>query len=600
LGRISTRSFFLFIFILQVAPIFQGFDLSDEGFLSIFYRRIFSDPESVSYNFMFWLTGIIGGTWARLFSPMGLLAIRLAGAAVNVLTTILTYRLLKKYLNPEYLKIGLLLVVLSLNNDIKVINYNTLSSLFYVLAVYLVFSGLQKNEIIKILAGGFVVGLNVFVRAPNILELGIVMGIFYYRYLNPGENGKVLRQTAAFISGFAMAVCVVIMAMYLIGHLQIFKDSIKLLFAMGKNEPLPAATQTGYGLSRLVFIFWSNNVQSLKYALFMSAAILGSLYLFNAIRTHVKYGYYLVNTILAVYITLILYLIFAHLITHFTILFFITGLILLGSASLILSSVDGNIKMLLFFGLFFLITFPLGSSDGIYTAGRYCLWLALPIVTDYLLRIQFVNNLLMVNRDNRQFLKKIDFPADQLTYTKKLVIGLLVIAGLYHLFYYPFFDRRSRFQMHYALDAKNLTGIYTTKGRADAFNELLQESAKYIKPDDRVLAYDHIAMYYYATNTTPYLSNSLPSVYSAGLFQADLQASLERNKMLPPVIMQKIGTIGNDSKWPEEIQPGNYEENVLNLERNHILDTFLVKNNYRKIWENVAFKILIPEEVTVK
>jgi hypothetical protein len=261
---------------------------------------------------------------------------------------------------------------------------------------------------------------------------------------------------------------------------------------------------------------------------------------------------------------------------------------------MIVSNVDNRIKMLLFFGLFFLVTFPLGSSDGIYTAGRYCLWIALPVITDYLLSIQLVNNLFTVTRNNQEFRKKIAFTENQLIITKKTVICLLIIAGLYQLFYYPFFDRRSRIQMHYSLEGKNLSGIYTTKGRAETFNELMRESSKYIKSDDRVLAYDHIAMYYYATNTIPYLSNSLPSVYSAGLFRADLKASSEKNKTLPAVIIQKIGTTGNDSKWPEEIQPGNYYENELNLERNQILDTFLTANHYKKVWENVAFKIMIP------
>ena len=60
----------------------------------------------------------------------------------------------------------------------------------------------------------------------------------------------------------------------------------------------------------------------------------------------------------------------------------------------------------------------------------------------------------------------------------------------------------------------------------------------------------------------------------------------------PPVVSG--ATTGNDSKWPEIIEPGNYNENALNLERNHILDNFLIKNNYREVWENIAFKILIP------
>src|ERR1700676_1023208 len=164
LSKMNTRLFFILVFVLEVLLIFQGLDLSDEGFLSTFYSHIFSNPPCVSYNFMFWLTGIIGGVWTKIFSPLGLWGIRLGGAVINTLTVILTYRLLKKYLNPAYLKLGLILVVLSLNNDIKVLNYNTLSSLFYVIIVYFLFNGLQKGQPGKILLGGFFVGLNTFIR----------------------------------------------------------------------------------------------------------------------------------------------------------------------------------------------------------------------------------------------------------------------------------------------------------------------------------------------------------------------------------------------------------------------------------------------------
>jgi hypothetical protein len=596
LNRISTRSFFIFVFILQMILIFQGFDLSDEGFLSIFYRRIFSNPESVSYNFMFWLTGIIGGLWVKLFSPLGLLGIRLGGAIVNTLTVILTYNLLKKYLNPEYLKIGLILVVLCLNNDIKVLNYNTLSSLFYIFIIYFLFTGLQNNQTLKIFMSGFFIGLNVFIRAPNILELGLVLGFVYHYYLFPESGNHLVKQITGFFSGFLVALATVLSLMWLMGHLQIFIDSVKLLLTMSKSEPIKDVTRNGYGISRLLFIFWSNNVQSLKYALFTSAFVLISIYFLQQIRIKIKHGNRIALVILSGIIGFVLFLTVNHWISHFVVLFFLTGLILLTSVPMFTSPLNNRLKILLFFGLFFMITFPLGSSDGVFTAGRYCLWIALPVTADYLLKIQSLQNRLVVHRDKLEYEKKVWFTENQLTVTKKILFYLLFFAGLYQLYYYPFFDRRNRNAMHYSLHSENLRGIYTTKGRALAFNELLNESRKYVKPNDLVLAYDHIAMYYFATNSTPFLSNSLPSVYSAGMFRADLKASYERNRMLPAVIIQKIGTTGEASKWPEEILPGNYAENAANLDRNHILDTFLIKNNYKQAWENVAFKILLPDK----
>jgi hypothetical protein len=594
-GKINTRLFFILIFILQVLLIFQGFDLSDEGFLSTFYSRIFSNPNSVSYNFMFWLTGVIGGAWSKISSPLGLLGLRLGGAIVNTLTVILTYYLLKKYLKPEYLKLGLLLVVLSLNNDIKILNYNTLSSFFYVTVIIFLFTGLQKNQFLNILVGGFIAGLNIFIRTPNILELGLVLGILYNNYLSGQSSTIAIRQISGFLTGFIAAIVVVVFAMYLSGHLPIYLGSLKLLYAMGKGQVQTTEIQGGYGLSRLLYLFRSNNVVSIKYALIVVAGISGLVYLNNKFKNNSKPEKIFTQAVVYFAITVTLFLIIIRRIDHFTILFTITGLILLTAVSMAFTHIEKERKLLFFFGCFFLLSFPLGSSDGIYTAGRYCLWIALPITMDYLLKIRSFNFNLSVLRDKQEFSGKVWVGENHLGNVKKWLVFIFVFAGFYFVYFYPFFDRRNRIQMHYALQSDKLKGIYTTKGRAEVFNELLRESAKYIKEDDYVIAYDDMAIFYYATNTIPQLSNPLPAVYNTYQFQSDLNSIFEKSRNLPPVIRQKIATIGDASKWPEEILPVNYFTMERNLDKNNILDSFLKKNNYQEVWANKVFMILIPD-----
>jgi hypothetical protein len=123
----------------------------------------------------------------------------------------------------------------------------------------------------------------------------------------------------------------------------------------------------------------------------------------------------------------------------------------------------------------------------------------------------------------------------------------------------------------------------------------LRESTKYLKPNDYAIAYDNIAMFYYATGTIPMLSNPLPAVYSSEMFRTDLNQIPERGHILPPVIRQKIATVGDASKWPEETLAENYFLSERNLDRNRILDSFLLKNNYTEVWSNNAFMILVPD-----
>ena len=77
--RMNDKLFFLLVIFIQVVFIFQGLDFADSGFAADFYSRIFTDPTSVQYNFMYWFTGIIGGLWLKLFPELGLVGLRLAG-----------------------------------------------------------------------------------------------------------------------------------------------------------------------------------------------------------------------------------------------------------------------------------------------------------------------------------------------------------------------------------------------------------------------------------------------------------------------------------------------------------------------------------------
>ena len=394
-----------------------------------------------------------------------------------------------------------------------------------------------------------------------------------------------------------MAMGLIVFVMYLSGHLSIYAGSLKLLYAMGKGQVQTPEIQGGYGLSRLLFLFRSNNAQSVKYALIVIVIITGLLYLNNFFHKKSALQKLIIQPVTVLTILTTLFLIITHRIDHFTTLFTVTGLILIAAVSMAMTPVETERKLLLFFGCFFLLSFPLGSSDGIYTAGRYCLWIALPVTLDYFLKIRTIHFNLSVQRDNQDFYGKLNFGENQLNKVKRWTTYILVFAGLYFVYFYPFFDRRNRVQMYYTLQSDKLKGIYTTKGRAEVFNELLQASARYFGKDDYVIAYDDMAIFYYATNTIPQLSNPLPAVYNTAQFKSDLNSIFTRSKNLPPVVRQKIATIGDASKWPEEISQGNYFKIERNLDKNNILDSFLVKNNYKEVWSNRVFMILIPDSM---
>ncbi len=266
--RMNTRVFFFLLFLYQLIFIFQGVDLSDEGFYATFYQQIFKNPEATQYNFMFWFSGIVGGAFDYVFHGLGIWGMRLAGVLVTTSTIIITYNLLKKYLNRGYLKLGLLMVLFFINNNLKEIHYNDLSALFNVLAILYLFTGLKEDKLWKIFLGGLFVSLCTFTRLPNILSLGIGIGIFYYGYTHKNSFKTQMGQALTFGAGFAFMSAVLLGFMKLIGHFDIFINSIKLLSKMSKG-----GEKSFYGPMVLIKNFIGTYTAATKFTLIILALI---------------------------------------------------------------------------------------------------------------------------------------------------------------------------------------------------------------------------------------------------------------------------------------------------------------------------------------
>ena len=176
----------------------------------------------------------------------------------------------------------------------------------------------------------------------------------------------------------------------------------------------------------------------------------------------------------------------------------------------------------------------------------------------------------------------------QMTGLRNACIYLTLIFILSVTYYYPYFDRANRAGMHFAIHNEHVEGIYTTERRAGVINELLDQSAHYVKADDYVLAYDCLPMYYFLTDTRPYMHNSWVWLYDDGIFRQELYKSLQETHICPVVIMQKRSTIGNN--WPENYKE-DYKFRPLALA---YLQDFMKTYRYKQVWENDFFKIYIP------
>jgi hypothetical protein len=569
--------------------IFQGLDFADEGFHMTFYQQFFTHPESMVMNFMYWLTGLVGGAFFYLFPSFGILGFRVLGIIVIMLTSITAYYLLKNHIKLLNLRIGILLVILFVDsNDLKEMYYDNLSALFVVLSALFLFKGLIKSKPTQIVLSGAFISLSMFSRLPGITLLVFLLAVFYDGFINNRKFIYIFKQGFLFTGGFVFMTIAILLFMKLTGHLSLYVENLKIVFGWG------ASADDSHNIKQLILNFINAYSKSLIYAALLTLFlfILGILDNSRKLLSKLNSGI-AVNVIKTTIILIFLYLILGNKFTYYKLLALFSGISLIVSIIILTCSRYKNeIKLLVFLGCLFLLFAPLGSAGGLYGHGRNTFWIIFPIAIDFIFNIKSIEGRLnILDNSSHENLLKISIGQDQLKIFKRFFIGTSVFACLYFAYYYPYFDMSNRVNMFSTVDNKLARGIYTTKERASVVNELLKESSKYVHKNDFVLAYDCIPLYHFLTETRPYMPNSWPWLYLPEYFKFELNNLASKSKELPVIILQKVNTLGTD--WPQnhnlEFQRSNPEN-----ERDSILNDFMIENAYTKVWENIAFEIRIP------
>lgn len=589
--NLSDVSFFVLLFIYQLIFLFQGFDFADEGAHSAFYQQIFSHPETMMGDFMYWFSGIFGGIFYYFFADFGLLGLRFQGLFTILATMSIAYFLLKKYIGLLHLRIGILIIFALTTNEIKEMHYDTLTALLNVSSALFLFQGIKDNKLIKIALSGALISLSMFTRLPSIVMLAFVLAIIYFGIINKSRISDPIKQGISLISGFFIMTVLVLIFMKMIGHLTVYIDALKMVFSWGTSS------DDSHSIVRLIKRFVIDYSQAVKLGVLIIVFLLVLNFLSNSLDQIDKaISRKIMNMVKIGIILIFIASILRHQINHARVISIFTGISLIVSVGMLLSTkISNELKLLVFIGCLIVFFEPLGSAGGISTSGKHSLWIIFPIAIDFIFNIKTINSISKFSTSNNEFSLPIKIESNQLEVFKNYFVGISLATVIYFSYYYPYFDMSDRIYMTSSIENKNARGIYTTKERATAVNELLQESAKYVKKNDFVMAYDCMPMFHYLTETLPYTPNTWPWLYVPEAFRSALEYEKSNRTELPVIIVQKMSTLANN--WPQNVNE-EIRRTIPEQQRDSIMNIFIIENKYKIIWENNAFKILLPEQTT--
>ena len=534
----------------QMLGVWWGLDLCDSGFYLTFYDNIFTAPETVQYNFMFYLSGVLGGALQWLFPSMGVVGFRLAGVVVNTLAAIVIWLALRRHVPPLALAFGALLVVMTYVKPVYTFCYDLLTALLYVAAIALLYRGLIDSRMRLIAAAGFVAGLNIFMRVPNVLGLAMVAVIIIDHRDSGTTWGTTWRRVAAFAAGVAAGIGVVVATMVAAGHWRLFLAILTDLQEISADTS-GTATHSSTELIMTQLRFYGNELWcAAKFAVPIVSYTLLSQRLQRA---------WLRWALLAVCLAVVAWMALR--------MPSIQPLWLLCVTGTVWAIVRGKreVRIAAWLGLGMLLVFPLGSDGGAYNNGSIIAWAAAPVAAILWTRQRLL----------------------------PFTIALLACSAVTAVTGGAYFDGGNLLSKTAVITMPRAADIHTTPERAQAIDSVMSGIASHVHEGDTLLVYGCAPMLNYLSHTRPAMGCSWPELLSADALERRL-ATLD--KCPPLVLRQKFSAMGQQWTTPSEEYLVHYPaRNGFQDDRKlQVFNAFLQRHGYAALYDDSHFVLLAP------
>lgn len=530
---------------LTVGAVF-GLDVCDSGFYMTFYARIFDAPGTVEYNFMYYLSGLVGGTLLHFFPGMGLLGMRLAGIVVVVGSMWLAFLYLRTLFRPSGVILALvvtafsyILIPVTLCNDL-------LAIMLWVAAAVLLCQGLMRSNAWLVALSGLVMGVNIFTRVPDVLALGLVV-------LLPAVHGGRHRGRLmlAGLGGAVAGVGIMAALMWGLGHLGIFLDNMTDLHALATGQKGASTHSAAFLLMSQLGFFKTELWVGVKYGLVAWLYIkVGDWIELRPLRWLLR----LTCIVLVVWLTLRINI--------------VRPVWILAVAGCIYVIVMGNPqqRMAAWAGLYTALVFPVGSDGYAYNSGTLVTLLALPVAAS-----------LWIDNHGRDLLAVF-----------ALVCAFKLVSGD------VYFDQGPVWEKTATVHNPRVAGIYTTPARAAVVDSMLRGIEPWVSAGDTLMVYGSMPLVNYMTDTRPYMGCSWPELLSAGLLRSKLDKAAAAGP-LPAVLRQRFNTIGQHWGRPApDLDHYNVRSPFLDDAKLAVLNAFLRRHHYRIAYSDPHFVLYLP------
>jgi len=541
----------------------QGFDFTDEGYVLVGYQNFFDDHLNDRHLNGYYLTMFVGGIWEKLFGFGGWYSFRvlncliILGGYVAVCYTLRDYWHKKWWIFTGF--IFVLVYMISVHGTL-VFHYYTFSAFMNCIIALLLYKSYKNNNNILLLISSILLGLNIFVRLPNIMLCGIPFALSCIAMIYDRNHMVFYKQIGIICVGLFLGILLSLFVLLIFDHEEMYLESLNSLTKTAQNA------QDNHGIIPMIKTYSTHAI----YVLLLMAVFIiflgGIKYLFKHANPKKGKAYYLFIICSSIILFFFIKVIFAN--PYVRIMLFLA---LAYVFSLFIIYKQRNQKnTVIMISLFIMVSLlqPIGSDYGIGNMGPYAIWGLSPVCLAI-----FMDT---ISRENKgQFSTKL------LTLSIGTIIFCLTMPLIRDNLLYCYRDEGARFEKTFKISSLPKANIFTSKQRAEEIDSIIHICRQYGNRSDSVFFALDVPGLYYLTHVKPYLDNPWPNLLSIG--KMDDRMKEEKNSPLPPFIVRRL----------MKEKKGNLIIEKRNEYNNKVLDKFISENHYKPLWHNNNYIIYV-------
>lgn len=564
-------------FIVQIPSIVLGFELCDSGFYLTFYDNIFSHPDAVRYNFMYYTSGLLGWLLLRLTGG-SLIGIRIAGALVNVGVAWMAWSMLRGRgrLLPMLCAVTLIGVcswecTLTFNYDLATMLLASVSLMLMTKAMLADTNpALSKKVKLLYFLSGLICGINAFSRLPNVIDIVFVL-IIPLSCMGRLTAKECMTRMAVWIGSWCAGVGVILVFAVAAGHWDALTSSLISMLQAGSS----GRDESIHSMRHLI----SANVHTWIPILLRAAGFGLTYYLFARCVSGTSMSRRTSTIIAAIVLISVTCgaLVSCRGIWFDKVRVWLFAIAVGGGvlSYLIKDDCCRSLRLTALCGLFMVVLLPAGSDGVVFGPG--------PLVLGFLLPASFC----AIASYGRRWIGR----CTVLSVTLLLVYAycLKLKDGI------SYFDSWPVAEMDSAIDVPRAEGLRTTQENARFYEEVFTELGRHVHPGDTMMVYGSGPLVNYLTGTLPAFGCSWP----AQLTPSQLRGNLDGSELPEYVMMLKFRTLIRLNRCsPEQFVRGRtYDDNCHEIEadvyhtpeKSGIVFDFVTNNHYTLLTDNPSF-----------